>query len=95
MRDLTFVVVHHPSNDECEAETMAAARVAAETLIKDNEWTGSCRIWRDVPTEVESGVLFADPPAPSRELMGVFNAGVPDSYAIGGWWKYPKEERDG
>ena len=94
MSDTPFVVVHHPSNDECEAETMAAARVAAETLIKDNEWTGSCRIWRDVLMEAgEAPTLFAESPAPSRELMGVFNAGVPDSYAIGGWWKYPKEER--
>lgn len=90
----TFTIVHHPSNDEAEAVGMKAARLAAETLIIDNEWTGSCRIWRDVLMEAsEAPTLFAESPAPSRELMGVFNAGVPDSYAIGGWWKYPKEER--
>ena len=41
-----FVVVHLPSSDEAECDTMAAARVAAETLIKDNEWKGASRIWR-------------------------------------------------
>lgn len=70
-----FVIRHVPSNDECEAETMAAARVAAETLIKDNDWHGTSRIWN------------------GDELMGMFNAGVPTSYAIGGWWKYPEAER--
>jgi hypothetical protein len=75
MPETPFRIVHHPSDDEAEAESMAAARVAAETLIKDNEWRGSARIWR------------------GHELMGLFNSGVPDSYAIGGWWKYPEDER--
>jgi hypothetical protein len=65
----------HTSGDECEAESMAAARVAAETLIRDNNWQGTSRVWRD------------------DEMMGLLNAGVSGSFAIGGWWKVPEGER--
>lgn len=74
-KELPYRIVHASSGDECEAETMAAARVAAETLIKDNDWQGTARIWR------------------GDEMMGLCNAGVPGSYAIGGWWKVPEDER--
>lgn len=43
---LPFRITHEPSNDEAEAETKEAAIVAARTLLEDNEFRGSCRIWR-------------------------------------------------
>ena len=39
-----YVIRHSPSGDEAEAETPSAARLAAETLIGDNEGDGYSRI---------------------------------------------------
>jgi len=68
-------VIEHTAGDSAEAFTMAAARVAAETLIIDNDWTGAAKIMRGAMT------------------MGILNAGVGGSHAIGGYWITPKEER--
>lgn len=41
-----YRITHEPSGDEAEADTKDAAVVAARTLLEDNEFSGSCRIWR-------------------------------------------------
>lgn len=52
-----FRITHEPSGDEAEAETKDAAIVAARTLLEDNEFSGSCRVWRG-PLVVD--VVWAD-----------------------------------
>ena len=39
-----YVIVHHPSGDEAEAETLDAAHLAARTLIDDNGHSGTSYI---------------------------------------------------
>jgi hypothetical protein len=41
-----YTIRHEPSGDEAEAESRDAAIVAARTLLEDNEFAGSCRIFR-------------------------------------------------
>lgn len=45
-----YVIVHLPSRDEAEADTMVAARLAAETLIKDHDYSGHCTIMKGLTT---------------------------------------------
>ena len=40
-----YTIKHEPSGDEAEAQTRDAAVVAARTLLEDNEFEGSCRIF--------------------------------------------------
>ena len=62
MIDLPFTITHQPSGDEAEAEDEQAALLAAWTLLEDNEWRGTCRIWLDGQVKM---VMF--PPDPSLE----------------------------
>ena len=41
-----YRITHEPSGDEAEADSKDAAVVAARTLLEDNEFEGSCRIWQ-------------------------------------------------
>lgn len=42
---LAYTISHDPSGDEAEAETRAAAVVAARTLLEDNGFEGQCRVF--------------------------------------------------
>ena len=54
---LAFRIEHQPSGDEAEAETYDAALVAARTLLEDNEFEGSCRIFNGLDV---ADVVWAD-----------------------------------
>jgi len=62
-----FRITHEPSGDEAEAQTRDAALLAARTLLEDNEFEGSCRIWEG-PDVLD--VVWADGPESYVHLQG-------------------------
>lgn len=52
-----YRIEHQPSGDEADAEGKEAAILAARTLLEDNEFQGSCRIFAG---EAVVDVVWAD-----------------------------------